>query len=89
VLYLGKPYRIIREGRAYVVLVELPFADREHVKLSRQGDELLLQVDSWRRTLLLPRALLNARTVGAKMDGKTLRIEFEERAAPARAGGTQ
>jgi HSP20-like domain found in ArsA len=70
------------------VLVELPFADREHVKLSRQGDELLLQVDSWRRTLLLPRALVNARTVGAKMDGKTLRIEFEER-APAAGGGTR
>jgi len=88
VLYVGKPYQITREGRAYVVLVELPFADREHVKLSRQGDELLLQVDSWRRTLLLPRALVNARTVGAKMDGKTLRIEFEERTT-ATGGGTR
>jgi arsenite-transporting ATPase len=88
VLYVGKPYRITREGTAYVVWVELPFANKENIRLSRQGDELLLQVDSWRRTLLLPRALMNARTVGAKMEGKTLRIEFEER-APARAGGTR
>jgi arsenite-transporting ATPase len=86
VLYVGKPYQIVKEGHGYTVLVELPFASKDAIRLTRQGDELVLQVDSWRRTLLLPRALMTAKTVGARMDGNTLRIEFEERTA-APSGG--
>ena len=88
VLYRGKPYQIKRHDHGYTVLVELPFATRDAIHLSRQGDELVLQVDSWRRTLLLPRALVDARTKGATMDGHTLRIDFEDR-EPARSGGKQ
>ena len=86
VLYRGKPYQIKRNANGYTVLVELPFASKETIRLSRQGDELVLQVDAWRRTLLLPRALIDARTRGATMDGHTLRIDFDDR-EPAKSGG--
>lgn len=86
VLYRGKPYQIKRQDNGYTVLVELPFATKDAIRLTRQGDELLLQVDGWRRTLLLPRALMEARTRGATMEGQTLRIEFENR-EPATSGG--
>ena len=36
---------------AYVLEVALPFTARDDVQLSRDGDELLLQVGGWRRTL--------------------------------------
>jgi len=57
------------------------------VQLSRDGDELLLQVDGLRRTIVLPRALVDAPTTGAKMDDGILRIRFGTRpeAAPPRS----
>ena len=47
---------------------------REDVQLTRDGDELLLQVDGLRRTIVLPRALMDAPTTGAKMEDGVLRI---------------
>ena len=81
--YRGEPYRVSREDGMYVLQVELPFTHKGELQLTRRSDELVLSVGGWRRTLLLPRALLNAPTKGAKMDGSTLRIQFE---APAKAG---
>jgi arsenite/tail-anchored protein-transporting ATPase len=81
--YRGRPYRVSREDGMYVLQVALPFTGREELHLSRRSDELVLQVGAWRRTLVLPRALIDAPTKGAKMSDGTLRIQFE---APAKAG---
>ncbi|HEY0443310.1 MAG TPA: ArsA family ATPase [Candidatus Limnocylindrales bacterium] len=81
--YRGQPYRVHRENGTYVLQVELPFTDREDLEVSRRSDELVLHVGGWRRTLMLPRALIDAPTRSARMDGGKLRIEFE---APAKAG---
>jgi len=87
VLYQGRPYQVTREGSGYALTVELPFTSKDAISLSRHADELLLQVDGWRRTLLLPRALIEARTRGATMEGNTLRVEFEPRTGSAATGG--
>ena len=63
--------------------VALPFTSREDVQLSRDGDELLLQVDGLRRTIVLPRALVDAPTTSAKMEDGILRIQFGGRPVPA------
>jgi arsenite-transporting ATPase len=81
--YRGEPYRVSREDGMFVLHVELPFTERGEMHLSRRSDELVIQVGGWRRTLLLPRALIDAPTRGAKMDDGMLRIQFE---APAKAG---
>jgi arsenite-transporting ATPase len=75
--YRGRPYEVIHDDGAYALKLELPFASRDEVRLSRSGDELILHVGAWRRSLVLPRVLINARTKGAKMDGNTLTIRFE------------
>jgi arsenite-transporting ATPase len=85
--YRGQPYRVSRENGRYVLQVELPFTERRDLQLSRRTDELVLHVGGWRRTLLLPRALVDAPTRGAKMNGGTLRVEFEAPAKPAKRGG--
>ena len=85
--YRGQPYRVSRENGRYVLQVELPFTERRDLQLSRRTDELVLHVGGWRRTLLLPRALVDAPTRGAKMDGGTLRVEFEAPAKPGKRGG--
>ncbi len=87
-LYRGRPYSISRDASGYTLALELPFATREDVTLSRSGDELVLQVGTWRRNLVLPRLLLNAPTQGARMDDRVLKVRFAE---PPRAmtGGSR
>lgn len=80
-LYRGRPYLVRRDGDAFVLSVELPFASREDISLSRSGDELLLQVGAWRRNLVLPRVLLEAPTESARMEDRILTVRFT---APAR-----
>lgn len=75
-LYRGRPYSVRRVDGSYVLSLALPFTSREEIDLSRSGDELVLQVGSWRRNLVLPRALLDAPTEGAKMDDGTLEVRF-------------
>jgi arsenite-transporting ATPase len=81
--YRGRPYEVLHDDGAYVLKLELPFASREEVRLSRTGDELVLHVGNWRRSLVLPRVLLDATTRGAKMEGQTLRIRFDPAERPA------
>ena len=84
--YRGRPYQVRSEAGGHVLEVALPFTAREDVQLTRDGDELLLQVDGLRRTIVLPRALVDAPTMGAKMDDGVLRIHFSTRADRAQAG---
>ena len=74
--FRGRPYEVLREDGEMVLAMELPFSTREDVKLTRNADELVLQVGSWRRNLILPRILADAPTKGAKFEGDRLRIRF-------------
>jgi arsenite-transporting ATPase len=85
IYYRGRPYAVRRDGDGYILSLELPFTTRDEIGLSRHGDELVIQVGSWRRTLVLPRALVDAPTTGARMEDSTLRIQF---AARSPDGGT-
>lgn len=76
ILYRGRPYRVQRENGRYVLRLELPFTSREEISLSRRGDELMLQVGTWRRTLVLPRALMGVQAEGARMVDDTLNVYF-------------
>jgi arsenite-transporting ATPase len=87
--YRGRPYRVRSEKGATFLDVALPFTTREEVGLSRDGDELVLEVGGWRRTLVLPRALIDTPTKGAKMDDGVLRIEFQPRTRASAQGGTR
>ena len=78
--YKGRPYRVRAEQGGHVLEVALPFTSREDVSIQRDGDELQLQVDGLRRTIVLPRALMDVPTTSAKMDDGVLRIRFEGRA---------
>ena len=89
--YRGRPYQVRPEAGGHVLEVALPFTAREDVQLTRDGDELLLQVDGLRRTIVLPRALVDVPTMGAKMEDGVLRIQFSSRdraeAGPPKRGG--
>jgi arsenite-transporting ATPase len=79
--YRGRPYSVTRDDGEFVLRVELPFASKEEISLSRHADEIVIDVGAWRRNLVLPRALIGAPTRGAKFDDHVLKIRF---AAPTR-----
>jgi arsenite/tail-anchored protein-transporting ATPase len=84
--YRGRPYSVTRDNGAFILSVELPFTSREQISLSRHADELLIDLGTWRRTLVLPRALIDAAAEGAKFEDDVLKIRFA--AAPrGKAGG--
>jgi arsenite-transporting ATPase len=74
--YRGRPYSVTRDNGSFILSVELPFTSREQISLSRHADELLIDLGSWRRTLVLPRALIDAQAEGAKFEDDVLKIRF-------------
>jgi arsenite-transporting ATPase len=74
--YRGRPYTVRRDGDGFVLELDLPFTSKEQVHLTRFADELVIQVGSWRRNLILPRVLVDAPTRSAGFHDHTLRIEF-------------
>ena len=67
-----------RDG-AWVLVVELPFAEKDQVALSRKGDELLVTIGGHRRAILLPDSLRRRRVVDAVVDRDRLEVVFGER----------
>ena len=84
--YRGRPYQVTAENGGHVLEVALPFTSRDAVQLTRDGDELQLQVDGLRRTIVLPRALVDAPTIGAKMEDGVLRVRFQGPKSSKRGG---
>ncbi|HEX9017096.1 MAG TPA: TRC40/GET3/ArsA family transport-energizing ATPase [Chloroflexota bacterium] len=77
VFYHGKGYSFEKKGRGYELVMPLPLTTRSEVNLQQVGDELVIQVGSQKRNLILPRALVGMQTHGARLDGDVLRVEFE------------
>jgi len=72
----GQAYRIEESADGYVLVVPLPFAEKKDISLLQKGDELTVQVGAYRRTFILPRALMGLETQGAKFEDHALRIRF-------------
>jgi len=87
--YVGRPYSVARDDGEFVLSVELPFATKERINLSRHADELVIDVGTWRRNLVLPRILVDATTLGAKFDDHVLKIRFAEPQRSTVGGGTR
>ncbi len=76
--YEGQAHEIRQEDGVYTLTMALPFTGKEDISLSQIGDELLIQVGSYKRSLILPRALLGLESQGARLDGDRLIVRFAE-----------
>jgi arsenite/tail-anchored protein-transporting ATPase len=74
--YRGRPYEVTREDGRFLLSVDLPFTEKQDINLSRHADELVIDLGSWRRTLVLPRILVDMPTQGATFEDGTLKIRF-------------
>ncbi len=75
-LFTGEPLRITRRGAAFVLELELPFADRDDLDLGRRDDELLVRVGPHRRALLLPDSLRKRVVTDATLKQGRLTVTF-------------
>ncbi|MCM2255487.1 MAG: ArsA family ATPase [Vicinamibacteria bacterium] len=85
VMHEERPVEVKREGRFYALYVRLPFAEKDSIDVHASGEDLVIQVDNQRRTLLLPRTLAGRRVTGATFRDRRLRVAFGERMRHARA----
>ena len=64
------------EGWRTRLQLELPFADRDDLELGRRGDELLVRVGPYRRSVTLPDSLRGQPVVDAALARGRLTVTF-------------
>jgi arsenite-transporting ATPase len=69
--------------------LDLPFAQRGDVSLKKIGPELIVKVDGYKRTIMLPPALERCRPRDARLDEGTLAVTFVEAELQATAPGAE
>lgn len=77
VLYRGYVQEVTERDGVFELALLLPFASKEEVRLQQVGDELVVQVGSQKRNVVLPRLLTGAKSVGARLEGQRLVISFQ------------
>ena len=77
IFYHGRTYNVQRLDGGYRLELALPFMEKGDIAAKRVGDELLLEVGPYRRTLVLPRALAELQISTAHMHEGKLRINFK------------
>jgi arsenite-transporting ATPase len=65
-----------------VLRLRMPFAERGDVSLKKVGPELVVTVGHEKRTIILPSALARQRPSGARLEGGSLEVSFEDVRSP-------
>jgi arsenite/tail-anchored protein-transporting ATPase len=71
-----EPLRVDAVGDALVLSVQMPFTERDDVRLGRTDSELFVSVGPHRRALLLPDSLVRREVGHAHFEGDRLEVEF-------------
>jgi arsenite-transporting ATPase len=74
--FKGQAQEISKKGDTYVLSLKLPFATEDDVKLMQTGDDLVIEVGWYRRTIVLPTVLARCTATDATFSGDTLEIIF-------------
>ncbi|MFQ6015535.1 MAG: ArsA family ATPase [Anaerolineae bacterium] len=74
--FQGQTHRIEPWDEGYLLIMSLPFVEKGDISLLRSGDELTVQVGSYRRNLILPHVLRGLTAQGARFEGGLLKIRF-------------
>ena len=76
VYYHGRMQEIIKHDDGYVLQLPLALADKGSIQMTRSGDELIIHIGNQKRSLLLPRTLVNLDVLGAAYADNTLSVTF-------------
>lgn len=76
ILHRGIIEELKKTEAGYELRISLPFTEKKQLQLNQKGDELTLQVGSYRRIVALPRVLLGRRVEAARLADGILTIHF-------------
>ena len=72
------PFDVVEEDGTVVLVLAVPFAERDDVDVLRHGDEIIVSVGSYRRSFILPDSLRRRQVLRARLHQGTLRVSFGE-----------
>lgn len=76
VLFQDKIFTVEKEAEGYNFRINMPFVNKEELKLSQKGDEITISVKNERRSFILPAKLHTREITRAKYDDGRLNIHF-------------
>jgi len=73
-----KPYTFAKENGVYEVRVLLPFATKGEIGVFKKGDELVVEIGTFRRHIGLPRSMAALTPARARLESRVLTVEMRE-----------
>jgi arsenite-transporting ATPase len=73
-----RPYHFGKGNGVYEVRVQLPFATKGEIGLFKKGDELVVEVGTFRRHIGLPRSMAALQPGRARLENRILTVEMKE-----------
>lgn len=70
------PFGFEKENGGYRLELTMPFVHKEEIDITREAEDLVVRVGSFKRYVPLPRTVAKLKTGGAKMAGGRLQIHF-------------
>jgi arsenite-transporting ATPase len=71
------PVRVARSGAQYTLTIDLPFATKEALSVTRSPSEVFIRVGPYRRSVLLVDSLKKREVVGARLKNGKLVVRFQ------------
>ncbi len=76
IMHRDSPYRVVEEDGTYKLEMKLPFVEKDYIDLFKEGTDLVVRIGSFKRHILLPRALVGRKPSGASLEDNLLSITF-------------
>ncbi|MGE5488820.1 MAG: ArsA family ATPase [bacterium] len=73
-----RPYSFVKSDGKYEVRLTLPFASKGEVGLFKKGDELVVEIGSFRRHIGLPTSMAALVPARARLEQRVLTVELKE-----------
>src|SRR6266700_457706 len=76
IFYRGQVQEVTRVGDTYVLRLPLPHVEMDKVLMTKKGDEMIVEIGTFKRDITLPSMLANQEAKLARFVNKALEIHF-------------
>ncbi len=76
IFYRGQVQEVTRVGDTYVLRLPLPHVEMDKVLMTKKGDEMIIEIGTFKRDITLPSMLANQEAKLARFVNKALEIHF-------------
>ncbi|GCE05564.1 ArsA family ATPase [Dictyobacter aurantiacus] len=76
VFHRGPIQEIVQDGDTYILRLPLPHVEMDKVSMSKNGDEMVVEIGNFKRDITLPSILANQEATVARFVNRALEIHF-------------